>query len=231
MWLIGIFDLRKLSLLCGLGLALALPALQVSVAASDPTVPGETPGQKLLAKYCLVCHAGGDVEFYPRMEAVAARLNADQLAAAILNGKFDRAGEFDGQTVPVMPAHARLANESIAEIVNYLKGFEVGHPSHLSVERVARLRGMDATNVAPPLAPADQARASKIYHNQCAGCHAVDRSGRAGSALYTWAMQQRGTAGLMATLHLGSSWACRPGETSVCGRPIWNCSRDICNNR
>ncbi len=183
-----------------------LSCAPLATGASADADPGD-----LVRTYCLPCHGSGDTEFYPTLENAAGQLTGLGLASVILNGKFDRAGERQGQTVPIMPAHVRLANESIARIVNHLKGYPQGSAEQISAEDVAAIRGEVAEREVQPLSKGEHARGTRLYHTHCAGCHGVDRRGRAGSALYAWSMQQHGTMAIMGTLHQGSSW----------GMPSW----------
>ncbi len=123
-------------IVCSVALGAALPT-PISNAA-DP--------QAVFDKHCANCHdperevAGRSVGLYPSLFDIARTRSADQMALAVLNGKFDRAGERDGVTTPTMPAHDYLANETVAEIVNYVRERALV-AGRISVEAVASIRG------------------------------------------------------------------------------------------
>ena len=180
----------------------------------------EVAAQQVYQQRCAACHGGdaqGTTGFYPSLIAAAARLTPEQLAFTILRGKFDRAGEQDGQTIPVMPAHDDLSNEEVAALVNHFNAQAKTSHAKLTPDHVAALRQGSAGADTPYLSEERYQVADRLYHERCAGCHSVDRNGRAGTPLPVWRMQQLGTAALKTTIHFGTHW----------GMPNWGMQETI----
>jgi nitrite reductase (NO-forming)/hydroxylamine reductase len=140
------------------------------------------------------------------MERVAQLRTPREMIETILSGKFERAGDFRGHTIPIMPAWARLANEDIAAVLNYIQATWGDGRVQVTPEDVAMLRGeVVDTPTADPTSPA-LARAKEIYFDRCVGCHSVGREGASGAALLPWSMRLAGTERNKMMIHYGSSY-------------------------
>lgn len=209
--------LRDQNRLKAAALARAAIALLLSLSGFAAADPSSDSVPDVFRDECLVCHgaAADDDLLYPSLLRIARERTPVEMVEVILNGKFDRAGEQNGQVVPVMPAHDRLANETIVSVVNYLIEAAGATGEPIDIETVAAIRGERAQEVF--LNDLEYDQASQIYFTHCAGCHAVDRSGSAGSALYQWAMNQAGTQAIKQSIHFGTSW----------GMPDWGMSEKL----
>lgn len=138
------------------------------------------------------------------------------MAVAIVNGKFDRAGERNGRTNPTMPAHDYLANETLADLINYVRE-QARVAGRITAETVAAVRGGPEDLEVGDLSDQEYATADEMYQYRCAGCHAVDRSGRSGSPLYAWAIASSGREAAKLAIHFGTPW----------GMPNWGMSDEL----
>ncbi len=166
------------------------------------------PGAYVYQQRCAGCHEksrASATEYYPELTALAQSLAPLGMAKAVLSGKFDRAGEIGGVPIPVMPAHDHLANETIADVVNYIYEHAEERASPITAEDVARLRA-ERPSAGTYLTDDQYQLADRIFHERCVSCHGVDRHGRSGAALHRWAMQERGDEALKTIIHFGTSW-------------------------
>ncbi|MFT7653836.1 MAG: nitrite reductase (NO-forming)/hydroxylamine reductase [Limisphaerales bacterium] len=170
--------------------------------------------QALFSKHCAACHDNQNAQveptlasmaYYPSLVDVARRRTAGEMVRSILNGKFDRAGEQAGQTIPTMPAHDYLSNEGIANLVNYVRE-DAQVSGRVTTESVALLRGDNEEPHIRILSDNEYARADNLYQTNCAGCHAVNRRGRSGASLYDWAIAARGSEATKLAIHFGTPW-------------------------
>lgn len=198
----------------GVGLFTGLLLFASSSNAGDP--------EALFDEHCGHCHnpkapnIERDEDLYPSLFDIARTRTARQMAVAIVNGKFDRAGERNGRTNPTMPAHDYLANETIADLINFVReGARVA--GRITAETVAAVRGDNEDTQGADLTDLEYAAADSLYQDRCAGCHAVDRSGRSGSSLQTWAIASSGREAAKLAIHFGTPW----------GMPNWGMSDEL----
>jgi mono/diheme cytochrome c family protein len=81
-------------------------------------------GEHVFAQHCTTCHGDtgtGNEPWYPSLQRLAALRNPSQMIETVITGRFRRAGEIDGHTIPIMPAWGQLTDADIAAIVNYVQ--------------------------------------------------------------------------------------------------------------
>ncbi len=206
----------------------------ICLSAGATAAPGSTkkdwdshPGKVVYEKHCANCHGAtgqGSEPWYPALQRLAALSEPSDMVSTILTGRFRRAGEVRGHTIPIMPAWGRLSNEEIRDIVNYVQSrWGTGKKSALSTETVAALRlspqGLSDTDsqALEPLTAAQSRRAQALYFDYCVGCHGADRLGASGPPLSAWLLQQYEPLAVQSIIHYGSSE----------GMPGWGVADDL----
>lgn len=178
------------------------PTKQVNRAEETNTVSGAAA----FAQHCAHCHSGSGLDpWYPAMERVAKLRSPQEMIEIVLSGKFRRAGQYQGHTIPIMPAWSRLANEEIASIIEYIQLTWGDDIVTISADDVASYRGRTTNTQNSDGSATDFERAQEIYFDRCVGCHSSTREGAAGASLLPWAMRLAGNEANKAMIHYGSS--------------------------
>ena len=128
-----------------LGVVLTAPALADQPAATSYQHPAAA-----YQDYCARCHgpgAEGSEPFFPSLLRVTASREPDDVMRVVLDGKFDRGGELDGHTIPLMPPKDYLPDQVIAGIVNYLYQQAGQEDVQISASDVARIRAEGAAEI------------------------------------------------------------------------------------
>ena len=189
-------------------------------------------GEAGYQEHCAACHQGdgrGSGAYLPALRG-RADLLADKvrLINTVLAGKFDRAGEQNGHTIPLMPTWDYLANEQIADIITFISHTWSDAPFVVTTEEVAQHRGLmlwdetdqsddDAGAQPVPLDDAEFERANALYFANCVGCHGSTRAGSAGASLPAWFMRERGPGYLASIINYGTH----------SGMPNWGTSEQL----
>jgi len=98
-----------------------LAACQSQAEAPDTSA---TQGEHVFTQHCATCHGdtGEGIEpWYPSLQRLAAMRGPADMIETVLTGRFRRAGELNGHTIPIMPAWGQLSNSEVAAIVNYIQ--------------------------------------------------------------------------------------------------------------
>ncbi|MBV1907021.1 MAG: c-type cytochrome [Pseudomonadales bacterium] len=197
---------------------LSSPAWLSATSLADNSV---NPNNSLsFQKHCSNCHnsdAKGKPPFFPSLIEKVKTEDLNYIIKMILTGRFAIEADL-AHVVPIMPGWDYLANEDIAEIINYLYTSAKVVSPIVTAEDVAQQRGrLQYTEDAVALSEHDFNQAQLLYMEKCAACHGVHREGAAGSALTDWKMRTSGTQGLKEILHYGTPW----------GMPNWGTSERL----
>ncbi len=196
------------------GLLLSMYALIATTSISAAAVSN---GPDSFQKHCSNCHgvdAKGGPPFFPSLVERVKTQELDEIINMILTGRFSVEADL-AHTVPIMPGWDHLANEDLADIVNFLYSNAGIKSPLITTEDVAFERGrLQNTQDATALSEEGFNRAKQQYFYKCAGCHGVHREGAAASALTDWLMRSSGSHSLKEILHYGSPW----------GMPNWGVS-------
>ena len=178
-------------------------------------------GSEAFAQNCAACHgtdANGAAPFFPSLIETARQGDPASVVRSAMHGKYGETVDHNSRPLSLMPPWDHLANEQIADIVNFLFARAGVSSKTLQAEQVARYRAQSATpHDIVPLDDTQFARASTIYFARCAACHGIDRLGAAGSPLQSWAMRNSGSEAIRTIMHFGSPW----------GMPAWGMSERL----
>ncbi len=111
-----------------------------SSAASDASA---NTGEYVFTKHCATCHgeSGAGIEpWYPSLQRLAAMREPSDMVETVITGRFRRAGEMNGHTIPIMPAWGQLSDVEVAAIVNYIQQNWGSMPKPVTAEDVAAIR-------------------------------------------------------------------------------------------
>lgn len=183
---------------------LAIPAL-----AAEPPASGAAD----FARHCQGCHnldgAGRDA-LYPAL--TSADIDRRELIETLLHGRFDRAGEHAGTTIPVMPSWWSLDDATLARIASHVAALQ-GKDWTIATAEVTAVRSLSDSDVGLSEPEQDGTTTpdtaagspSQLYAEQCAGCHGISREGAAGPPLPPNLMASLGVRALTQLVHFGSS--------------------------
>ena len=108
-----------------IALSLVLPACAANAGSDDESTDiSAARGEHVYTQHCATCHgdAGGGAEpWFPSLKRLAAMREPDDMVSTVLTGRFRRAGEINGHTIPIMPAWGQLTNADVAAIINYVQ--------------------------------------------------------------------------------------------------------------
>lgn len=105
-----------------------------------------TTGEQTFGVRCAGCHqldGSGDEPWIPTLQSLVTAKDTQFLINAMLSGQFRRGGELNGHTIPTMPSWARLSNEEIAQLVNYINARFGSGDRDVTATDVAALRHAD----------------------------------------------------------------------------------------
>jgi mono/diheme cytochrome c family protein len=114
-------------------------AWSITHAADDPS---PTRGEHVFLQHCATCHGdtGAGLEpWYPSLQRLAELREPAAMVETVLTGRFRRGGEFNGHTIPIMPAWGQLTDDDVASIVNYVQQ-NWGKGTLITTEDVANAR-------------------------------------------------------------------------------------------
>ncbi len=81
-------------------------------------------GEHVFEKHCALCHGntGAGIEpWYPSLQRLAAIREPQAMVETVITGRFRRAGDMNGHTIPIMPAWGQLSDADVAAIINYIQ--------------------------------------------------------------------------------------------------------------
>jgi mono/diheme cytochrome c family protein len=99
-------------------------------------------GEQVFTKHCATCHgaSGEGIEpWYPSLQRLAAMREPAEMVETVMTGRFQRGGEMNGHTIPIMPAWGQLTDADVAAIVNYIQQ-TWGDGSTITIEDVVTTR-------------------------------------------------------------------------------------------
>ena len=120
--------------------ACATAGEESATAATDATA---NRGEHVFTKHCATCHGdtGAGIEpWYPSLQRLAAMREPADMIETVITGRFRRAGEMNGHTIPIMPAWGQLTDADVAAIVNYIQQNWGTMPKPVAAEEVAVIR-------------------------------------------------------------------------------------------
>jgi mono/diheme cytochrome c family protein len=101
-------------------------------------------GRVAYEQYCAKCHqrdGWGEEPYLPALRRATDVLqDKDRLIHTIVAGKFDRAGDVAGHTIPLMPPANLLSEQDIADVIAYITQAWGYRPVIVSAEQVAAIR-------------------------------------------------------------------------------------------
>ena len=98
-------------------------------------------GAEIFAEHCAGCHSGEQPEpWYPAMQRLARLRSVGEMISAVVEGRFHRGGEYNAQTIPVMPAWGSLSDYEVAAVVNYIQQTWGESPDPVTAEQVTAVR-------------------------------------------------------------------------------------------
>ena len=128
---------------CAIGLLLSVEACASNAGDASAADTSATRGEHVFTKHCATCHgeSGAGIEpWYPSLQRLAAMRDAPDMIETVMTGRFRRAGDLNGHTIPIMPAWGQLSDADVAAIVNYIQQNWGTMPKEVTATDVAAIR-------------------------------------------------------------------------------------------
>jgi mono/diheme cytochrome c family protein len=131
--------MHRLLLLVGLAVTAGTVGLDATANEADVSV---ARGEEVFKTHCATCHGesgAGAEPWYPALKKLAALREPDDIVTTLITGRFRRAGEIDGHTIPIMPSWGQLSDADVAAIVNYIQS-EWGEGAQITEAQAAAIK-------------------------------------------------------------------------------------------